>query len=256
MPQFKDNTIICLPTYNEADTLPVIVGELTRILPEAGILVIDDNSPDHTGDIAERLAEKNPGLSVLHRSCKQGLGPAYMDAFKYITAASPGPEYIVQMDADLSHPCECLPEMLNACKTADLIIGSRYVPGGGTENWDLARRCISRFGSFYANGLLGFRISDLTSGFKVWRKEILAQILKFPVHAAGYAFQIETTFIASCLGARIIEFPILFTDRNLGRSKMTAAIALEAFWYVPLLRLRKKRYRHIALKIPEKNGVA
>lgn len=225
-----------------------MVEKLSRILPEAGILVIDDNSPDHTGDVADGLAKKNHRVSVLHRACKQGLGPAYLDAFQHITAASSVPEYIVQMDADMSHPCERLPEMVNACKTADIVIGSRYVPGGGTENWNLARRCISRFGSFYAKAMLGLHISDLTGGFKVWRKDALVQVLKFPIHALGYAFQIETTFIASCLGARIAEFPIVFSDRNLGRSKMTAGIALEAFWYVLLLSMRKKRYHRIAGK--------
>jgi len=240
----KKRVIICLPTYNEADTLPMMVEKLTRTLPDAQILVIDDNSPDHTGDIAKGLAREYPLLSVLHRPEKQGLGPAYIDAFKRIVAASSGPDYIVQMDADGSHPHQCLPDMLRACQRADLVIGSRYVPGGDVKNWNLARRLISRFGSFYADFWLGLRLRDLTGGFKVWRRDILARILKFPLRARGYAFQIETTFIAARLGARIIEFPIIFTDRKIGKSKMTAKIAFEAFWYVPYLRLKNIYKKH------------
>ncbi len=230
-----------MPTYNEAENLPIAISAICGILPDARILIIDDNSPDGTGDIADLMAKKNDRISVLHRPCKQGLGQAYRDGFQ-VALTQPGIRLIAQMDADLSHSPRRLPDMIQAAEQADLVIGSRYVPGGGTQNWNLLRRAISRFGSFYARKCLGLSIFDLTAGFKLWRKDMLAQVMNYPISATGYVFQIEATYIASRLGARITELPILFVDRNIGQSKMTASIALEAFWRLPIMRYQKKDY--------------
>jgi dolichol-phosphate mannosyltransferase len=236
---FFKKIVICLPTYNEAANLPQITEAILRIIPSAVILVIDDNSPDGTGAVAEKMRLENPQISVLHRVRKEGLGRAYLEGFRTVLKNMPEVERIVQMDADFSHPPERLPEMIRRSESADLVIGSRYVKGGGTENWSLFRQLISRFGSLYARLWLGLPVRDLTGGFKVWRRDLLEKILSCPIGSGGYGFQAETTFFAFRSGARIAEVPILFTDRNVGKSKMTAGIAWEAFWRLPLIRVRE-----------------
>ena len=186
---------------------------------------------------------------VLHRPRKEGLGQAYCDGFRYAINKVKA-DIIVQMDADLSHPPEKLPQMIAAIQTADLVIGSRYISGGGTKNWNISRRIISRFGAIYAKLWLDLPVHDPTGGFKVWRSDLLKHVLACPVISDGYGFQVETTFIDRQLGAHIVEIPICFTDRHVGRSKMTAGIAFEAFWRIPLMRIRG-RY---AAKKADNNG--
>jgi len=233
-------TLVCLPTYNEARNLYEITNAVFRALPGVSILVIDDNSPDKTGMMAEHMALNNPQLSVLHRSRKEGLGLAYLDGFRHAFLSRHDVRRIVQMDADLSHPPELLPHMLDMSRKADLVIGSRYVAGGRTRNWGIHRRMISRFGSLYARAWLGIPVCDLTGGFKVWHRELLEQILTYSIDSGGYVFQTETTFLAHRLGACVREVPILFTDRYAGKSKMSAAIAFEACWRLPSIRWKKR----------------
>jgi dolichol-phosphate mannosyltransferase len=230
-----EKIVICLPTYNERETLPLILPRIFAAVPEAQVLVIDDNSPDGTGMLAEELAAQDQRVSVLHRETKEGLGLAYRDGFRFALEKF-SPEFIVQMDADLSHLPETLPEMLAMIEDADLVLGSRYVNGGGVKNWGMHRRLLSRFGSLYARIWLGLPYHDLTGGFKLWRSDLLQKVLANPVFAGGYAFQVEMTFHAHRLGGRIREVPIMFADREDGHSKMSLAIALEALWKVPMLR--------------------
>ena len=238
----QKKVVICLPTYNEKDNLAPLTREIHRLVPEAVILIIDDASPDGTGLVAEALAKADARIKVLHRKAKNGLGQAYFAGFAYAFAAL-RPNIIVQMDADFSHPAGVLPMLLDKITDHDLVIASRYVPGGGTENWNIFRRLISRFGSFYARWWLGLPVHDLTSGFKVWRSDMLARVIQEPVASGGYVFQVETTWTAARLGARIVEAPFVFTDRQLGRSKMSTAIALEAFWRLPCLAFRLRQNR-------------
>lgn len=233
---------ICLPTYNESSNLPVIVGQILACLPQVRIFVIDDNSPDGTGDIAAELARQDSRISVVARPAKTGLGSAYREGFRRILAET-DLRLLVQMDADLSHPVRHLPAMITRAGAADLVIGSRYVPGGSIANWHYARRLLSRFGSVYARLWLGLSIRDLTGGFKVWRRALLEKVLAAPLSGSGYVFQIEMTYHAHCLGARIAEVPITFVDRTAGRSKMSMPIALEACWQVPVLRLANRVVR-------------
>ncbi len=230
-----DSIGICIPTYNEAENLPRILSRIRQWLPRAHILIVDDNSPDGTGDLARRKACDDGRLHVISRSDKSGLGSAYREGFRHILLATDA-SLIVQMDADLSHPVDCLPGMIAKARASDLVIGSRYVPGGRIENWSQARRIISRLGSLYARGWLGLPVCDLTGGFKVWRQALLAKVLETPMASSGYVFQIEMTYRAHCLGARIAEVPITFTERDHGQSKMSMAIAVEACWRVPALR--------------------
>lgn len=228
-------TWICLPTYNEAENLLPIATAILQVLPAAHILVVDDNSPDGTGERADDFASRDPRLEVLHRPHKEGLGRAYVAGFSELLARS-DVERIIQMDADGSHPVAVLPTMLSALAEADLVIGSRYVPGGGVENWGLLRRFISRFGSVYARAWLQLPIQDPTGGFKAWRADCLRQVLERDLTTSGYVFQVETSYAAHRLGASLCEVPITFTDRRVGQSKMTAAIAMEAAWRVPAMR--------------------
>ena len=229
-------TIICLPTYNEAENITPTVKSILHFLPGAAILIVDDHSPDGTGRIADALARRDSRVTVLHRPEKSGLGRAYLEGFD-IAINRMDAKYIVQMDADLSHPPEALPRMMRAMAHADLVIGSRYVPGGGTRNWNAARRLISRFGACYARTWLDLPVHDPTGGFKIWKRRLLQKVLDYPISAGGYVFQVESTHIAFCLGAVIREAPIRFTDRHVGQSKMSPAIALEAFWRIPAIRL-------------------
>jgi dolichol-phosphate mannosyltransferase len=196
--------------------------------------VIDDNSPDGTGELADRLAGELPFVEVLHRTRKEGLGPAYLAGFR--RALERGAELIVEMDCDFSHDPKDVPRLLDAAAEADLVLGSRYVPGGGVENWGLVRRFISAGGSLYARLLLGVPVRDLTGGFKCFRRAVLEALDLDAVHSKGYAFQIELTYRALRRGFRVREVPIRFVDREVGGSKMSRAIVLEAIWKVPLLR--------------------
>lgn len=226
---------IILPTYDEADNVEAIVEAALAALPEATLLVVDDNSPDGTGAIAERLAEADPRVRVLHRPVKAGLGPAYVAGFAEALAG--GAAYVIEMDADFSHDPADLPRLVAAAhEGADLVIGSRYVSGGGIENWSPSRRAISRAGCIYARLVLGVRVRDLTGGFKCFRAGSLEAIDYSTVHSLGYAFQVELTYRALRRGLQVREIPIVFRERREGESKMTGRIALEAAWLVPRLR--------------------
>ncbi|MGH2936308.1 MAG: polyprenol monophosphomannose synthase [Gaiellaceae bacterium] len=227
------NALVCLPTYNERANLELMVRALEPL--GVHVLVIDDNSPDGTGEIADRLAGELDFVSVLHRERKEGLGPAYVAGFH--RALAEGADLILEMDCDFSHDPADVTRLVEACEDgADLALGSRYVPGGGTENWGLARRIVSTGGSWYARTLLGVDIRDLTGGFKCYRREVLESIDLGAIRAKGYAFQIETTYRAIRLGFGVAEVPIRFVDRLAGTSKMSRSIVLEAAGRVPALR--------------------
>jgi dolichol-phosphate mannosyltransferase len=225
--------VVCLPTYNERENVERMVHALRA--QGVGVLVIDDNSPDGTGAIADRLASELEHVSVLHRPRKEGLGPAYLAGFR--RALADGAELILEMDCDFSHDPADVPRLIAATGDADLALGSRYVSGGSVGNWSLARRFVSAGGSFYARAVLGTRIRDLTGGFKCYRRRVLETIDLDAVSSLGYAFQIETTYRALRAGFRVVEVPIRFVDREVGGSKMSRAIVLEAIWKVPALRL-------------------
>ena len=234
---------VVLPTYNEADNLGPISSAILDALPGATLLVVDDDSPDGTGRLADELAASQPGIRVLHRAAKQGLGRAYLEGFAQ--ALEGGAEVVVQMDADFSHDPAALPGLVGPVidGTADLVIGSRYAPGGGVVDWGLGRRIVSRGGSVFARTLLGLGPYDLTGGFKAWRASTLAAVPFDGVHAGGYVFQIEMTFRASRAGAGIAEVPITFRDRRVGQSKMNRRIIVEALVVVVQLRAEELRDR-------------
>ncbi len=222
-------TGIVIPTFNEAGNLPTLLEGLSSI--DSTIIIVDDGSTDGTQEIAERL-----GATVIQRGEKLGLASAYVNGMG--VALQMGLDPIVQMDADLSHQPSDVPRLLQASTSSDLVLGSRWVDGGGIENWETSRELLSKFGSGYARTLLGLPYQDLTGGFKAWRAEILAQIDLPSIRSEGYAFQVETTHRAHRLGAQISEIPIVFADRLAGQSKMSWGIAIEAAWVVPLLRWR------------------
>jgi len=227
---------VVLPTYDEAENLPGIAAAILAAVPAATLLVVDDGSPDGTGEIADGLAATDPRVRVRHRPGKAGLGRAYLDGFGVAIAG--GAEAVIQMDADWSHDPAVLPALLGpiVAGNADLVIGSRYTTGGHVEDWGPGRRLISRGGSLFARIVLGLRPNDLTGGFKAWRATTLAAIPFAGVHAGGYVFQIEMTLRASRSGARVVEVPITFRDRRVGRSKMSRRIIVEAL--VVVVRLR------------------
>jgi dolichol-phosphate mannosyltransferase len=231
---------LVVPTYNEAENLESLVQAATKALRKAApegfvMLIVDDNSPDGTGELADRLAAEREELRVLHRPAKAGLGPAYLAGFAEALAGGAG--YVMEMDADFSHDPEDLGRLLTAAREgADLVLGSRYVPGGGVQDWGPLRRLISRGGSLYARVILGVGQHDLTGGFKCFRGATLEAIDLGSVTSKGYAFQIELTYRAARRGLRIVEVPIVFRERRVGRSKMSSRIALEAFWRVPQIR--------------------
>jgi dolichol-phosphate mannosyltransferase len=235
-----DRFLIVLPTYNERENLPRVVEAIAAQLPglpfPGDVLVVDDSSPDGTGEMADALAAEHDWPQVLHRPKKGGLGPAYLAGFDH--ALRNGYSHVLEMDCDLSHPPEALPRILEAAADADLVLGSRYVPGGAVAGWPASRRVISRGGCLYARTVLGVRINDLTGGFKCFRRWVLESLDLADVHAGGYAFQIELTYRTLRLGGRVVEVPITFTDRTAGRSKMSRSIVAEAVWKVPALRLR------------------
>ena len=225
---------VCLPTYNERENLE----SMLRALGEHGVdvLVIDDNSPDGTGKLADRLARELDYVEVLHRPRKEGLGPAYLAGFRRVLAD--GAELVLEMDCDFSHNPADVPRLIEAAADADVVLGSRYVRGGSIPNWGIVRRFVSFGGSLYARLLLGVGVRDLTGGFKCYRRVVLEAIDLDAIHSRGYAFQIETTYRARRKGFRVVEIPIRFADREEGHSKMSRAIVLEAIWKVPLLRLQ------------------
>jgi dolichol-phosphate mannosyltransferase len=227
---------VILPTYNEADNIRGVSAAILEALPGATLLVVDDGSPDGTGTIADELAAVDPRIRVHHRPAKQGLGKAYLDGFDQAIAG--GAATIIQMDADWSHDPAVLPALIApiASGDADLVIGSRYTPGGGVVDWGIGRRVISRGGSVFARTVLRLRPNDLTGGFKAWRRTTLEAIPFDGVHAGGYVFQIEMTFRASRAGARVREVPITFRDRRIGQSKMSRRIVVEALVVVVTLR--------------------
>jgi dolichol-phosphate mannosyltransferase len=232
--------VVCLPTYNEHENLERMVRALGGVFMEHGldghVLVIDDGSPDGTGQLADRLAAELSWVSVLHRPSKQGLGPAYLAGFA--RAIGDGADLILEMDCDFSHDPADVPRLAAAAGDTDLVLGSRYVPGGGTRNWGLVRRAISRGGCVYAQVLLSLPYRDLTGGFKCYQRSVLETIDLDRIRAKGYAFQIETTYRAIRAGFRVAEVPITLADREVGGSKMSRAIVLEAVWRVPVLRVR------------------
>jgi len=232
------HAVLCLPTYNERENIEAMIEALGGVLDTSTdrVLVIDDGSPDGTGEIADRLAGEHPWVSVLHRSTKEGIGPAYVAGFR--RALAEGAELVLEMDCDFSHDPAEVPQLIAATADAELVLGSRYAPGGGTANWGLVRRIVSRGGCLYAQVLLGLGVRDLTGGFKCFRRQALEAIDLDALSAHGYAFQIETTYRISRAGLRIREVPITFVERRAGASKMTGSIVAEAMWKVPLLRLR------------------
>ena len=226
---------LVLPTYEEAANLERLVAQARAKLPaSAQVLIVDDDSPDGTGEIAARLAEGDGAVHFMHRPCKEGLGPAYIAGFKQ--ALGEGAGLIVEMDADFSHEPLYLPRLLEAAERADVVLGSRYVPGGGVSDWGPLRQAISRGGSAYSRLVLGVDVRDLTGGFKCFRREVLEAIDLDSVRSKGYAFQVEMTYRAIQLGFRVVEVPIAFRDRQDGSSKMSRSIVWEAIWRVPLLR--------------------
>jgi dolichol-phosphate mannosyltransferase len=229
---------VCLPTYNERENIEPMVEELGAVLDTSQdrVLVIDDASPDGTGELADRLASERPWLDVLHRPRKEGLGPAYIGGFR--RGLAEGAELLLEMDCDFSHDPKDVPRLIEAAADTDLVLGSRYVRGGGTVGWGLSRRIISRGGCLYAQIILGVRVRDLTGGFKCFRRETLEAIDLDALSARGYAFQIETTYRVLRAEKRVREIPIRFSERRVGSSKMSRSIVLEAVWKVPVLRWR------------------
>jgi len=234
---------LILPTFDEAENLEAIVRAALAVLEEAApgahtILVVDDDSPDGTGQIADRLAAELDAVEVLHRTEREGLGPAYLAGFA--RALEGGAGLVLEMDADFSHDPADLARLLAASQDADLVLGSRYVAGGGVSDWGRVRRFVSRGGSWYARKVLSLDIRDLTGGFKCFRREVLEAIDLPTIRARGYAFQVELTHRAVRAGFRVVELPIVFRDRQLGTSKMTPRIAVEAAVLVPQLRFGRR----------------
>lgn len=231
------SVVIVTPTYNEKGNLPELVEKIFALdLPDLRMIVVDDNSPDGTGELAEELSKKYP-LTVIHRERKEGIGRAYAHAFQNILAERP--DCIIQMDADFSHDPAVIPEMLKLAQTRDVILGSRYVPGGAIVNWEPMRRLVSRLGNAYARAVLGLPYRDLTGGYKCFRRKVLEEIDLDSLSSVGYNFQIETTYKAHQKGFRITEIPISFTERKVGVSKFNLGIILESFWKVLLLRFHE-----------------
>jgi dolichol-phosphate mannosyltransferase len=244
-------TWLVVPTYNEAANIErfvdAVLPQLAAAAGEHRVLIVDDSSPDGTGEIADRLARELPQVEVLHRSEKDGLGRAYAAGFAHALAG--GAELVVQMDADLSHDPQHIPALIDAAADADLVIGSRYIAGGGVENWGMFRRALSRGGSFYARTVLGVEVRDLTGGFKCFRRELLERLVGTGFDAAGFGFQVEVTYRSLRSGASVREVPIRFRDRVEGDSKMSGRIMVEALWRVLAMRLRAARFDAPALAV-------
>jgi dolichol-phosphate mannosyltransferase len=231
---------VVIPTYNEAANIDALVAAVRANTPAGTtVLIVDDSSPDGTGELADRIAAETDRVRVLHRQEKEGLGPAYVEGFRH--ALDGGAQVVAQMDADFSHDPGVLPRLLSALEHADLVLGSRYVAGGGVADWGPVRRLISRGGSAYARAVLGVGIRDLTGGFKVFRRSVLEAIDLETIPSLGYAFQVETTYRALRAGFRVVEVPIVFRDRRVGESKMSGAIVAEAALRVPAMRMARRR---------------
>ncbi len=234
---------LVLPTYNEVDNIDpfvrAVLSQLAGAAPEHRLLIVDDNSPDGTGAVADKLAAEFDVVEVLHRPAKQGLGRAYLAGFRRVLDS--GADLVLQMDVDFSHDPADVPRLIETASSADLVLGSRYVRGGGVSDWGLLRRVLSRGGCWYAQHILGVEVNDLTGGFKCFNRRVLEGIKLDNVHADGYGFQIELTYCALKAGFSVVEVPITFRERQVGTSKMSPRIALEAVWKVPALRLRRDR---------------
>jgi dolichol-phosphate mannosyltransferase len=232
-------SLIVVPTYNEHDNVRGIAERFLEALPGCELLFVDDNSPDGTGALLDEIAANEPRIHVMHRAGKLGLGTAYVEGFGWGLAR--GYDYLFEMDADGSHDPQYLPQMLALAEDgADVVVGSRYVPGGGTENWGLARKLISRGGGLYARTILGVDVRDLTAGFICWRRAALEAIDLATVSSNGYSFQIEMKYRALKRGLKVVETPIVFVDRRVGQSKMSRAIFVEALLKVWVLRFRQR----------------
>ncbi len=232
-------TLVVVPTYNEAENIVALLEAVRISAPDVDVLVVDDSSPDGTGKMAEEVGQRLGRIDVLHRDAKAGLGTAYRAGVA--VGLERGYDALVEMDADFSHDPRYLGPLLDAANEADLVLGSRYVEGGGVQDWGLLRRLISRGGCFYARTILGVSIHDLTGGFKCIHRRVLEAISLETIRAEGYVFQIEVTYRALLAGFRVTEIPIVFRDRSVGSSKMSARIAAEAMWAVPFLRRRGGR---------------
>lgn len=237
-------TVIIIPTYNEYDNLRPLVQAVFSYAPGCDLLIVDDNSPDGTGELADELSQEDNHIHVLHREGKQGLGKAYIAGFKY--AIAQGYDAVFEMDADFSHDPRYLPDFLKTIEHADLVIGSRYIPGGATPNWKLIRRMISGCGNFFFRFMLGVPIHDCTAGFRCYRREVLENIDLDSVQSHGYGFQVEMTYRVMKAGFRIVEIPIVFIDRRVGLSKMSGKIVAEAFTYVIRTRFSKSPVARVA----------
>ncbi len=236
MRETSGKCLIVIPTYNERENLARIAEAAFQHLPEAHVLVVDDGSPDGTGELADELGRKDPRVHVMHRAGKLGLGTAYVEGFRWGLARDY--DFFFEMDADFSHDPSYLPRLLERAQGgADVVLGSRYADGGGTQNWGLLRKVISRGGSIYARTILGVPVRDLTGGFKCFRRRVLETIRLDAVRSEGYSFQIEMTYRALREGFSVEELPIIFVDRRVGHSKMSRSIFLEAIWVVWRLRL-------------------
>jgi dolichol-phosphate mannosyltransferase len=231
---------LVLPTYNEAENVePLVEAARAKLPPSAQVLIVDDSSPDGTGDIADRLVARHENVHALHRPRKEGLGPAYIAGFR--RALGEGAGLVLEMDSDFSHDPVYLPRLLDAARRADVVLGSRYVGDGGVSDWGPLRRAVSRGGSAYARLVLGVDVRDLTGGFKCFRREVLEAIDLDAISTRGYAFQVEVTYRAIQLGFRVVEVPIIFRERRVGSSKMDLSIVAEAVWRLPLLRFGRGR---------------
>ncbi len=230
-------TLIIVPTYNELENLRPLLTAISSNAPESDVLIVDDNSPDGTGQLADQIAEEDTHVHVLHRAGKLGLGTAYIAGFKY--AITHNYDAAFEMDADFSHDPQYLPEFLRTIEHADLVIGSRYIKGGGTPNWSILRRFISGGGNIFARFMLGIPVHDCTAGFRCYRREVLERIDLDNVHSQGYAFQVELAYRVMKQGFKIVEIPIVFMDRRVGKSKMSKTIFIEGFTYVLRTRFGK-----------------
>ncbi|MCB9872329.1 MAG: polyprenol monophosphomannose synthase [Planctomycetes bacterium] len=227
--------LVVLPTYNERENLEAVIAAIAANLV-TDVLIVDDNSPDGTGELADRMAAEFPAVHVLHRPNKRGLGTAYIDGFRW--GLREGFERLIQMDCDFSHDPADLPRLVDACETADLVIGSRYVDGGETPGWPASRRLLSRCANLYASAFLGRTVRDWTAGFRCVRSDVLARADLDRIHATGFSFQVQLTWVVKQLGGRIREVPVRFVDRRKGESKLDRSIALEALRLIPSLRFR------------------
>ena len=240
-------TLIIIPTYNELDNVRPLLQEIFSYVPNIDILIVDDNSPDGTGQLADEISGENPHVHVLHRAGKLGLGTAYIAGFKY--AIERNYDAAFEMDADFSHDPRYLPDFLEAIENADLVIGSRYIPGGDTPNWSLLRRFISAGGNLFARFMLGIPVHDCTAGFRCYRRKVLESIDLDSIQAQGYAFQVELAYRTTRQGFKVVETPIVFMDRRVGKSKMSSTIFFEGFLWVLRTRFSKQPPTQVGIKL-------